>query len=107
MRSRFEAMQSRYPQLGDVRGLGPMLALEFVKDPDTREPAPELATAVAEGALSRGLMILKAGIHGQCLRVLIALVATDEQVDETLDVFEETLGAVLPSGAGAQVASLT
>jgi 4-aminobutyrate aminotransferase/(S)-3-amino-2-methylpropionate transaminase len=107
MRTRFEAMQARYPQLGDVRGLGPMLALEFVKDPETREPAPELATAVAEGALSRGLMILKAGIHGQCLRVLIALVATDEQVDETLDVFEETLGAVLPSGTGAQVASLT
>ena len=51
MRSRFEAMQAMHPQIGDVRGLGPMLALEFVKDPDTREPAPELATAVAEGAL--------------------------------------------------------
>jgi 4-aminobutyrate aminotransferase/(S)-3-amino-2-methylpropionate transaminase len=95
MRSRFEAMQATYPQLGDVRGLGPMLALEFVKDPATKEPAPELATAVAEGAMQRGLMILKAGINGQCLRVLIALVATDEQIDETLDVFEETLEATL------------
>ena len=95
MRSRFEAMQATYPQLGDVRGLGPMLALEFVKDPTTKEPAPELATAVAEGAMQRGLMILKAGIHGQCLRVLVALVATDEQIDETLDVFEETLTATL------------
>ncbi len=99
MRSRFEAMQATYPQLGDVRGLGPMLALEFVKDPATKEPAPELATAVAEGAMLRGLMILKAGIHGQCLRVLVALVATDEQIDETLDVFEETLTATLGSAA--------
>ena len=65
MRSRFEAMQATYPQLGDVRGLGPMLAIEFVKDPATKEPAPELATAIAEGAMQRGLMILKAGIHGQ------------------------------------------
>ena len=101
MRSRFEAMQTTYPQLGDVRGLGPMLALEFVKDPATKEPAPELATAVAEGAMQRGLMILKAGIHGQCLRVLIALVATDEQIDETLDVFEETLTATLGAAASA------
>ncbi len=101
MRSRFEAMQATYPQLGDVRGLGPMLALEFVKDPATKEPAPELATAVAEGAMQRGLMILKAGIHGQCLRVLVALVATDEQIDETLDVFEETLTATLGSAASA------
>ena len=99
MRSRFEAMQATYPQLGDVRGLGPMLALEFVKDPTTKEPAPELATAVAEGAMQRGLMILKAGIHGQCLRVLVALVATDEQIDETLDVFEETLTATLGAAA--------
>ena len=101
MRSRFEAMQATYPQLGDVRGLGPMLALEFVKDPATKEPAPELATAVAEGAMQRGLMILKAGLHGQCLRVLIALVATDEQIDETLDVFEETLTATLGAAASA------
>jgi 4-aminobutyrate aminotransferase/(S)-3-amino-2-methylpropionate transaminase len=99
MRLRFEAMQAMYPQLGDVRGLGPMLALEFVKDPTTKEPAPELATAVAEGAMQRGLMILKAGIHGQCLRVLVALVATDEQIDETLDVFEETLTATLGAAA--------
>ena len=99
MRSRFEAMQATYPQLGDVRGLGPMLALEFVKDPTTKEPAPELATAVAEGAMQRGLMILKAGIHGQCLRVLVALVASDEQIDETLDVFEETLTATLGAAA--------
>ena len=99
MRSRFDAMQATYPQLGDVRGLGPMLALEFVKDPATKEPAPELATAIAQGAMQRGLMILKAGIHGQCLRVLVALVATDEQIDETLDVFEETLTATLGSAA--------
>ena len=101
MRARFERCRRRVPQLGDVRGLGPMLALEFVRDPATREPAPELATRVAEDALQRGLMLLKAGIHGQCLRVLLPLVATDEQIDEALDVFEETLTATLGAAASA------
>ncbi len=100
MRSRFESLQAANPQIGDVRGLGPMLAIEFVRDPDTKEPAPELATAVAEAALARGLMILKAGMQSHCLRVLVSLVATDEQIEETLDVFEQSL-SVLPSASPA------
>ncbi|MBA3718645.1 MAG: 4-aminobutyrate--2-oxoglutarate transaminase, partial [Actinobacteria bacterium] len=55
IRSRMESWQERYPAIGDVRGLGMMLAIEFVKDPATKEPAPELATAVAEEAARRGL----------------------------------------------------
>jgi 4-aminobutyrate aminotransferase / (S)-3-amino-2-methylpropionate transaminase / 5-aminovalerate transaminase len=105
MRGRFEDLQARHPRMGDVRGLGPMLAVEFVRDPSTREPAPELATAVVEAALRRGLLILKAGIDGNCIRVLISLVATDEQVDESLDVLEaslsEALGAERPAVASA------
>jgi 4-aminobutyrate aminotransferase / (S)-3-amino-2-methylpropionate transaminase / 5-aminovalerate transaminase len=78
-----------------VRGLGPMLALEFVGDPQSKAPTPEVATAVAEAAMRRGLLILKAGIHGNCLRVLVSLVATDEQIDESLDVFDAALDEVL------------
>jgi 4-aminobutyrate aminotransferase / (S)-3-amino-2-methylpropionate transaminase / 5-aminovalerate transaminase len=95
MRSRFEAAQARHPHIGDVRGLGPMLALEFVGDPQSKAPTPEVATAVAEAAMRRGLLILKAGIHGNCLRVLVSLVATDEQIDESLDVFDAALDEVL------------
>ena len=60
--------------MGDVRGLGAMLAIELVRDPATKEPAPELATAVAEHAMAQGLLLLKAGHHGNCIRVLVPLV---------------------------------
>ncbi|MDX6520050.1 MAG: 4-aminobutyrate aminotransferase / (S)-3-amino-2-methylpropionate transaminase / 5-aminovalerate [Gaiellales bacterium] len=103
MRVRLLELQTRHAQIGDVRGLGPMLALEFVRDPADKLPAPELATAVAEAAMRRGLLILKAGMHGNCLRVLVGLVASDEQIDESLDVFaeavEEALGAHAPMAA--------
>ena len=103
MRTRFSELQAAHPQIGDVRGLGPMLALEFVRDAASKQPAPEIATAVAEVALRHGLLILKAGMHGNCLRVLVALVATDDQIEESLDVFAgavaEALGAAVPVAA--------
>jgi 4-aminobutyrate aminotransferase/(S)-3-amino-2-methylpropionate transaminase len=95
IRSRMLAWQERHPQIGDVRGLGAMLALELVHDPSTKEPAPDLATRVAEEALERGLLLLKAGVYGNCIRVLVPLVITDAQLDEALGVWEEALDAVL------------
>jgi 4-aminobutyrate aminotransferase / (S)-3-amino-2-methylpropionate transaminase / 5-aminovalerate transaminase len=103
MRARFDALARGYAQLGDVRGLGPMLAVEFVRDPASKTPAPELATEVVEAAMRRGLLILKAGMFGNCLRVLVSLVASDEQIDESLDVFEAAVGEVL--GVPAAVAA--
>jgi 4-aminobutyrate aminotransferase/(S)-3-amino-2-methylpropionate transaminase len=94
IRSRMLAWQERHPQIGDVRGLGAMLALELVRDPATKEPAPDLATRVAEEALERGLLLLKAGVYGNCIRVLVPLVITDAQLDEALGVWEEALDAV-------------
>ena len=88
-----------------MRGLGPMLALEFVRDAGSKLPAIEIATAVAEAALRRGLLILRAGIDGNCLRVLVALVATDEQIEESLDVFAEAVAEAL--GAEAPMAAAT
>jgi 4-aminobutyrate aminotransferase/(S)-3-amino-2-methylpropionate transaminase len=105
MRTRFVELQSKHPQIGDVRGLGPMLALEFVRDAESKLPALEIATAVAEAAMRRGLLILRAGIEGNCLRVLVALVATDEQIDESLDVFAEAVAEAL--GAQAPMAAAT
>jgi 4-aminobutyrate aminotransferase/(S)-3-amino-2-methylpropionate transaminase len=83
--------QERFPAIGDVRGLGAMLALELVRDRDTKEPAPELATAVVEAAAERGLLLLKSGIYSNCIRVLCPLVLTDAELDEALDVWEEAL----------------
>jgi 4-aminobutyrate aminotransferase/(S)-3-amino-2-methylpropionate transaminase len=87
--------QARFPQLGDVRGLGAMLAVELVRDPATKEPAADLATAIVEHAMANGLLLLKAGIHGNCIRVLVPLVISDAELDEALDVWERAVEVVL------------
>src|SRR5918994_392140 len=95
MRARFVQWQERFYSLGDVRGLGAMLALELVQDRDTKEPAPDLATAAVEAAAARGLLLLKSGIYSNCIRVLCPLVLTDAELDEALSVWEEALEAAL------------
>ena len=95
--ARMNAWQDRFEQIGDVRGRGAMLAIELVKDRASKEPAPELATRVVEEALQRGLLLLKAGIYSNCLRVLAPLVITDDELAESLDVWEEALAATLAS----------
>jgi 4-aminobutyrate aminotransferase/(S)-3-amino-2-methylpropionate transaminase len=95
IRARMHAWQERWPEIGDVRGLGAMLAVELVRDPATKEPAADAASAVVEAALERGLLLIKSGIYSNCLRVLVPLVITDAQLDEALGVWEEALEAVL------------
>ena len=95
MRARMERWQARWPQVGDVRGIGAMLALELVEDPGTKAPATEAATRVQEEALRRGLLLLKAGVHGNCIRVLVPLVITDGELAEALDAWEDALSATL------------
>ncbi|MGN6378128.1 MAG: 4-aminobutyrate--2-oxoglutarate transaminase [Gaiellales bacterium] len=92
IRRRMEAMAERHDQIGEVRGLGPMLAMEFVHDRGSKEPAADVATAVVDHAAQNGLILLKAGVLGNCIRVLVALVATDEQIDEALDILEDAVG---------------
>jgi 4-aminobutyrate aminotransferase/(S)-3-amino-2-methylpropionate transaminase len=95
IRGRMSAWQERFPQIGDVRGLGAMLAIELVRDPESKEPAPELASRVTDEALRRGLLLMKAGVHSNCLRVLCPLVITDSELDEALGVWDDALEAVL------------
>jgi len=95
IREQMLAWQSRWPRIGDVRGLGAMLAIELVHDPATKEPAPELAAATIEAALARGLILLKAGLHGNCIRVLCPLTIEDAVLDEALAVWEEALATTL------------
>ena len=95
MRARMLRWQERFPAIGDVRGLGAMLAIELVRDPATKEPAPDLATAVAEAAFERGLLLLKAGIYSNCIRVLSPLTLTDGELEEALGAWEEALESVL------------
>jgi 4-aminobutyrate aminotransferase / (S)-3-amino-2-methylpropionate transaminase / 5-aminovalerate transaminase len=95
IRARMLQWQERWPRIGDVRGLGAMLAIELVEDPVTKEPAPALAGAVIEAATQRGLLLLKAGVHGNCIRVLCPLVISDAELDEALDAWEQALESAL------------
>jgi 4-aminobutyrate aminotransferase / (S)-3-amino-2-methylpropionate transaminase / 5-aminovalerate transaminase len=95
IRARMLAWQERYPAIGDVRGLGAMLAIELVEDRETKEPSPQLATRIATAAAERGLLLLKAGVNGNCIRVLCPLVIEDGELDEALGAWEEALEAVL------------
>ncbi len=95
IRARMDEWHERHVEIGDVRGLGAMLALEFVRDRETKEPAPEIVTAVTEAAAARGLLLLKAGLYGNCIRVLVPVVIGDAELEEALDVFGDSLEAVL------------
>jgi 4-aminobutyrate aminotransferase/(S)-3-amino-2-methylpropionate transaminase len=93
LRARMESWQARWPHVGDVRGVGAMLAIELVGD--GKAPASDLASQVVTEALNRGLLLLKAGVHGNCIRVLSPLVISDSELEEALHVWESALEATL------------
>jgi 4-aminobutyrate aminotransferase / (S)-3-amino-2-methylpropionate transaminase / 5-aminovalerate transaminase len=95
IRERMLAWQERFSQVGDVRGLGAMVAIELVEDPKSKTPAPALASAVTDEAVKRGLLLLKSGIYSNCIRVLTPLTLSDSELEEALTVWEEALGAAL------------
>ena len=95
IRARMDAWRERFGAIGDVRGLGAMLAFELVRDRETKEPAPELASAIVDAAAARGLLLLTAGIHGNCIRVLVPLVIADAELAEALEVLDEALESTL------------
>ncbi len=95
IRARFLAWQKRWPQIGDVRGMGAMIAMELVKDPVTKEPAKELTGKLQAEALKRGLILLSAGTLGNVIRVLVPLTVEDAVLDEGLAVMETALKAAI------------
>jgi len=95
IRSRMEAWQERWTAIGDVRGLGAMLAIELVLDRETKEPDADRASAVVEEAAQNGLLLIKSGVYGNCIRVLTPLVVTDAELEEALGVWEQALDKVL------------
>ena len=76
----------RRPLVGEVRGLGPMLALEL------REPTPDAAKATTAAAFEKGLLLLSCGLDGNVIRLLPPLIASDEELERGLALLEEALG---------------
>jgi 4-aminobutyrate aminotransferase/(S)-3-amino-2-methylpropionate transaminase len=91
---RFLKLQEKYSLIGEVRGLGGMVAMELVKDRTTKEPDSHAASDVLAAAHQRGLVLIKAGMYDNILRVLVPLCITDEQLEEGLDIFEDAFTIV-------------
>ncbi len=91
LKKRFDAFQKEYELIGDVRGMGPMLALELVKDRETKEPATDEAKALVKFCYDKGLIILSCGNFGNVIRTLMPLVITDELLERGLAIIEEGL----------------
>ncbi|NCN09013.1 MAG: aminotransferase class III-fold pyridoxal phosphate-dependent enzyme [Leptospira sp.] len=92
---RLDSWKKSYSQVGDVRGLGPMQALEFVKDNNTKEPNKELASKVAKYCYENGLISITAGTFGNVIRILVPLTISEEELEEGLNVIEKGIEASL------------
>lgn len=89
--ARFENLKCTIPQIGDIRSLGAMTAVELVKDQRTKEPNKEFVQAIVQQVNKKGVVVLGAGLYGNVLRFLCPLVITDEQLQEGLDVIENVM----------------
>ncbi|WP_273831948.1 4-aminobutyrate--2-oxoglutarate transaminase [Guptibacillus sedimenti] len=94
--SRFKDMQKVHPAIGEVRGLGAMLAIEIVKDPVTKEPDKELTGQILKECHNRGVIVMGAGLYGNVIRLLSPLVITDDQLNEALDVIQDVMSELAP-----------
>ena len=92
LKARLVAMQAQVPQIHDVRGLGAMVAVEFVR-PDTGEPDADFTRRVQAQALQRGLILLSCGVNGNVLRFLFPLTIGDSLFEEALDILCASLQA--------------
>lgn len=95
LRARLEEIRARHPRLiGDVRGLGSMLVMEFVKDPVAKTPWMEATAAVTAETVRRGVITIRAGLYSNCVRFLPALDISDDLLDEALDVVSDSVDHV-------------
>ena len=93
--ARLKALQEKHPQIGDIRALGAMVALELVKDPASKKPFKDAVPVIIEECFKRGVLTMGAGIFGNVVRFLPPLVITDEQLEHGLDMFAEAVAIAL------------
>lgn len=87
----FERLKSRHEIVGDVRGIGAMDAIELVKDEETMEPAPEITENIVQTGLDNGVILPKAGLHDNVIRLLTPLVIREENLEKALDVIGQAI----------------
>jgi 4-aminobutyrate aminotransferase/(S)-3-amino-2-methylpropionate transaminase len=94
LKEHFLQMKNSYPLIGEIRGMGAMMAIELVKDQKTKEPATQETSLIVQECIKNGVFIATAGINKNLLRMLVSLEVTDEQLDEALDVLQGAMDKV-------------
>ncbi|MGB5377755.1 aspartate aminotransferase family protein, partial [Muriicola sp.] len=89
--NRLKSLMNHCPEIGDVRGVGAMIGIEFVKNGDSRQPDAETCTKIVKGCSENGLIILSAGTHKNIIRILSPLVITNEQLDKGMTIMENEI----------------
>lgn len=89
--NKLQEVASAFETLGDIRALGAMCAVEFVKSRTDKQPNSEITSHIVQKCLQKGLIVLSAGWYGNVIRFLMPLVVTDDQLDEGMNVFLEVL----------------
>ena len=92
--TRLKTLQGKYPAIGEVRGLGSMVAIELVKNRRAEQPDAELTRALVQAAAARGLVILSCGVYGNVIRLLAPLTISDELLSEGLGLLEAAFADV-------------
>lgn len=95
VKKRYASIAKKYKVVGDYRGLGAMIGIEFVKDLDTKEPDPALTLSIIKECANNGLMVEGAGTYNNVIRFLAPLVITNEQLNAGLDIFEKAIESCL------------
>jgi 4-aminobutyrate aminotransferase len=104
MRARLEALAKELPRMGDIRGLGAMIAFELVKDPKTKEPDAELTASILAHAEKRGLVLLSCGTAANVVRLLSPLTIPDAILEEGLNILAASIKAACGVGSERAVA---
>lgn len=98
--ARLNAMAGRFPCMGEVRGLGAMVAVELFKDSERRQPDSDLTKALVAKAAERGLILLSCGMYGNVVRILAPLTASPAIIDEGLAIIEQSLEELIGEEVG-------
>src|SRR5262249_38948207 len=102
MRETMNSWTAKFPIVGDIRGLGPMMLAEFVRDRASKEPiTPDDTLQIVHEAVARGVVVMRAGLYSNCVRLLPPLVMPEEMLREGLDVIERAIEVVSVKHAGA------
>ena len=91
VRGRFVNLQEKYEIIGDVRGLGPMIGMELVKDRASKEPAGDEAAELVKRCYEKGLIVIRCGPYHNVIRILMPFVITDDQLEEGFAILEDRL----------------